>query len=121
ALTLARNELENRVQERTAELTFVNRELSTEISERKRMEASLRESEERYRQLVEFSPDGILLLDGERIVFVNGAALRMFGARNQNELLGSRFLERVAPEFHDVVRGRLAQVTGEHRGTSPLE
>src|SRR6185369_11519106 len=55
ALTLARNELENRVQERTAELTFVNQELSTEISERKRMEASLRESEERYRQLVEFS------------------------------------------------------------------
>jgi PAS domain S-box-containing protein len=121
ALTLARNELENRVQERTAELTFVNQELSTEISERKRMEASLRESEERYRQLVEFSPDAILILGGERILFLNGAALRMFNAKSQADLIGAVFLDRVAPEFRDAVRGRIEEVNREHRGTPPLE
>jgi PAS domain S-box-containing protein len=121
ALTLARNELENRVAERTAELTFVNQELSTEISERKRMEASLRESEERYRQLVEFSPDAILILGGERILFLNGAALRMFGARNQGDLVGSVFMDRIASEFREVVSSRIRQVTRENRSNPPLE
>ena len=121
ALTLARNELENRVQERTAELTFVNQELSTEIAQRKRMEAELRESEERYRQLVEFSPDAILILDGQRILFVNGAALRMFGARSQDELVGALFLDRVAPEFSETVLARLRLVLQEHQSTPALE
>jgi len=121
ALTLARNELENRVQERTAELTFVNQELSTEIAQRKRMELELRESEERYRQLVEFSPDAILILDGQRILFVNGAALRMFGARTQEDLIGTLFLDRVAPEFSEIMLARLRQVIQEHQSTSALE
>ena len=121
ALTLARNEMENRIQERTAELTFVNQELSSEIAERKRIDASLRESEERYRQLVEFSPDGILILGGERILFVNGAALRMFGARTQGDLVGTSLMERVAPDFQERVQLRLREVTEEHRGTPPLE
>ncbi|MBI3856756.1 MAG: response regulator [Planctomycetes bacterium] len=121
ALTLARNELENRVKERTAELTFVNQELSSEISERKRVEAELRESEERYRQLVEFSPDAILILDGQRILFVNGAALRMFGARTQADLVGALFLERVTPEFSEIVLGRIRKVIQEHLSTPPLE
>jgi PAS domain S-box-containing protein len=121
ALTLARNELENRVQERTAELTFVNQELSTEIAQRKRMEMELRESEERYRQLVEFSPDSILILDGQRILFVNGAALRMFGAKGQADLIGTLFLDRVTPEFSETTIARLRQVVQDHQSTPPLE
>ena len=121
ALTLARNELENRVQERTSELTFVNQELSTEIAQRKRMELELRESEERYRQLVEFSPDSILILDGQRILFVNGAALRMFGAKSQSELIGTLFLDRVTPEFSETTISRLRQVVQDHQSTPPLE
>ena len=34
---------------------------------------------ERYRRLVESSPDGILVVEDERIAFVNPAAVRLFG------------------------------------------
>lgn len=121
ALQLARNELENRVKERTAELTFVNQELSSEIGERKRMEASLRESEERFRQLVELSPDAILVHSGGTILFVNGAAIRMFGAGGAGDLIGTQILDRVATEFREIIRARMKQIAEEHQSTAPLE
>jgi PAS domain S-box-containing protein len=121
ALQLARNELENRVQERTAELTFVNQELSSEVGERRRIEISLRESEERYRQLVELSPDAIMIHREGKFHFVNGAALRMFGARAPGELIGTPILDRVAPEFREIVRNRVKKVDEEHRSSPPLE
>lgn len=121
ALQLARNELENRVNERTAELTFVNQELSAEIAERKRMEASLRESEERYRQLVEFSPDAIMLHRDGRHLFVNGAAMRLFGARTCEELLNIPMMDLIAPEFRESVRARVRQVAEDNQSTPPME
>jgi PAS domain S-box-containing protein len=121
ALQLARNELESRVKERTSELTFVNQELQTEIFERTRMEASLRDSEERYRQLVELSPDAILLHRDGRILFANGAALRLFGARTPEELLEIPFKDLVAPEFRELVRGRSLKISQERQSTPPME
>ena len=49
ALQKARDELERRVEERTAELTEANRQLQREVEERERIEAELRQSEERYK------------------------------------------------------------------------
>jgi PAS domain S-box-containing protein len=48
-LQRAHDELERRVNERTAELTEVNRQLRLEVEERKRIESALRQSEERYK------------------------------------------------------------------------
>jgi PAS domain S-box-containing protein len=62
-LKKAHEELELRVQERTAELLKVNEELTREISERRRMETWLRDSERRYRVLVDDIPDVIFILD----------------------------------------------------------
>lgn len=47
------NELEKRVQERTAQLSEINRALQQEIAERQRIEENLRESESKFRQLSE--------------------------------------------------------------------
>ncbi len=49
-------------------------------------ERRLRESEERHRALVERSPDGIALVHGDRIAYVNPAAVDMLGARHASEL-----------------------------------
>lgn len=60
ALQKARNELERRVQERTAELAATNNALQSEVTERTRVEEILRASEERYRSLVETLPEAVL-------------------------------------------------------------
>ena len=51
-----------------------------DISDRKRAEKELSESESRFRQLVESSPYGILVLDRALILYANPEAVRMFGA-----------------------------------------
>ncbi len=70
-LRRARDELELRVAERTAELKQTVEALQLEIAHRQQAEQSLRESEERYRTLFESAPVGIALSDyrGEVIAF----------------------------------------------------
>ncbi|MFQ5591905.1 MAG: PAS domain S-box protein, partial [Phycisphaerae bacterium] len=71
ALSAAHDELEERVQERTADLTAINRRLQEEIAERTQVEATLRESEERYRALFEQAPDSIVQVDPNTWAFVD--------------------------------------------------
>ncbi len=59
-------------------------------------ELALRESEERYRALVECSPDAIIVECERRIVFANTAALKLYGANLPCELLGRGMLSLVA-------------------------
>ncbi|MBV8881999.1 MAG: PAS domain S-box protein, partial [Planctomycetaceae bacterium] len=82
---------------------------------------SLRESEERYRQLVELSPDAIMLHREGRIVFVNGAAMRLLGARAPAELLGLPLVSLVAPEYRDQVLARIRKISEENVSTPPME
>jgi PAS domain S-box-containing protein len=81
ALRKARDELEQRVEERTAELVRANEQLAQEITDRKRAEEALRESEERHRALFEGAADGILVADVEtkRLNFANPSMCNMLG------------------------------------------
>jgi PAS domain S-box-containing protein len=80
ALQRAHDELERRVEERTAELTKANEELKAEIVERKQAEGALRKSEERYRSLYESNQDGIAGGDMEgNILECNQAYADMLG------------------------------------------
>jgi PAS domain S-box-containing protein len=73
ALHAANNELEHRVAERTAELEI-------EIAQRRRSEATLRASEERWRSMFDSSAVGVALTDeNQRFVAVNGAFQNMLG------------------------------------------
>ncbi|HLF93008.1 MAG TPA: ATP-binding protein [Planctomycetota bacterium] len=110
ALQLARNELEMRVEERTAQLQFVNEEMKTEVAERKRAEESMRESEERYRQLVELSPDAIVIHADGKLVYVNSAATALFGAKSPVEIVGRPILDFVPPEVRDDEASRILKI-----------
>ncbi len=63
----------------------------------------IRESEERYRMLVEQSLDGIVLVQGTTVRFVNSALAKMFGFQNKEEAVGQSVRPFEAPEYRDVM------------------
>ena len=74
------DELENRVQERTAELRKANTQLKHELKERKRTEDVLKTSQKQYSALVENVGDYIMRFDRQfRHIFANHAALELVG------------------------------------------
>jgi two-component system, cell cycle sensor histidine kinase and response regulator CckA len=88
--------------------------------ERERSEAALRESEQRYRQLVEISPEPIAVHSSGRIVYINPAGVRLLGAATPEELIGRPILDFVHPDYHAVIVERVQQTqTGQQ--TDPLE
>ncbi len=74
------DELEQRVEERTADLIKANERLRQEIEERKRIGEALRSSEKKYRALINEASDSIVLSDTEgNVLDTNRKALELFG------------------------------------------
>ena len=80
---------------------FEERELHTAIEValyKHKAEQTLKESEERYRLLVELSPEAIVVQSDERIVYANPAAASLFGATGVETLLGLAVADFVHPD-----------------------
>ncbi|MEW6350882.1 MAG: PAS domain S-box protein [Thermodesulfobacteriota bacterium] len=101
ALRKARLDLEQAVEERTIDLMLVNAELKREIAERKRIEQWLRDSERRYRTLMEEVPDVIFILDDEgKFTYLN-CHVEQFLDRPVKDFLDTPLEIHVAPEDRD--------------------
>ncbi len=73
-------------------------------------EQALRESEARYRALVETSPDAIMLLSEGRIAFVNSAGARLYGAARPEDLVGTPIVDHVHPAYREMVAARVRKL-----------
>ncbi len=103
---------------------FRNEELLVKVArlaERHHAHQVLRESEQRYRRLVELSPEGIVVHSAGKIIYVNPAGQRLWGADKPEELVGQSILDRVHPDYHDTVNQRVRQVLLEGSPTDLIE
>ena len=100
ALRQTRDELEQRVAERTAELTRTNVSLVEQIAERQRTEQALAEERRILRTLIDSLPDIIFGKDAEsRFLLVNLACARQLGADRPEDVLGKTDADFIAPEL----------------------
>ena len=78
---------------------------------------ALRESEERYRKLVDMSPDGVIVHTKGTIVFANAAVANVLGARSEDALIGVSMDSLIPPGEAERIRRRRVQVAqGEDVG-----
>jgi PAS domain S-box-containing protein len=76
-------------------------------------EQALRDSEARYRALVEAAPDAIAVLIGGHVAMANSAAMRLYGAHSLDQLIGRRGLEMTHPDFHPEVVDSVRELAQE--------
>ncbi|MBA4419391.1 MAG: hybrid sensor histidine kinase/response regulator [Syntrophus sp. (in: bacteria)] len=92
---------------------FNERELSSTIEMalyKHKMEKNLKESEERYRLLVEQSPDLIMVHSDGIINFINTAGARLLGVSSPNDLIGSPLFNFIHIDYHAFAMSQMTEI-----------
>ncbi len=100
ALLKAHDDLELRVEDRTAELKAANNKLHQEIIERKRAEEALRDSETRFRRVTEAAFEGIAVTERGKLIDVTNKLAKLFGYQRK-ELIGKSLSELIEPKVRN--------------------
>lgn len=98
-----------------AEIVLVN-----DVTDRLQVENELRVSEERFRKVVECSPNGIAIYQEGKFVYMNPSGLAMFGAKDQNEIIGREVLSVVHPESSDMIVNQM-KLVAQGEMVKPIE
>ena len=91
------------------------------MSEQRRAERALRDSEERYRCLVEVSPDAIFITKHNRIVFINRTGMALLGATASEQIMGRSAFDFLHPEHDPAMNQRIRHALESGRRIPLLE
>ena len=108
-LRKSKEQLEIKVSERTAMLQKTSERLKAELLERKKTEVALRESEKRFRTLIEKAPVAIAVARENTFKYANPKCVEMFGYDSAEELIGTTIFDMVAPADRGIFRQRAYQ------------
>ena len=78
--------------------------VAVDIDRRKRAEQATRDAEARYRNLIELSPDGVLVQCNGVVEYANPAAARLLGASGASQLVGRNLIDRIEPAYLEMVK-----------------
>ena len=95
--------------------------VARDVTKRVRAEVALRESEARYRTLVELSPDGIGIHCEGKVVYVNAATVKLFHADRPEDLIGLPVIQLVHPDYRAIAMQRVRRSYENHLPASLLE
>ena len=95
--------------------------LAAMTTERRRAEQDARESERRYRTLLENAPEAVLVHQDGRWIFANRVALKLLHAERAEQLLDHATLDIVHPDYRAVVRERIERELATGEPAPPLE
>ena len=88
---------------------------------RRLAEEALRESEEKYRRLVEHNPAAIAIHSEGKIVYVNKACVELLVANSAKELMGKQVMDFVHPDYKEIAATRIRKIHKESKFAEPIE
>ncbi len=92
-----------------------------DITDRKLAQAALHESEQRYRTLLEWTPEAVAVHRDGLVIYVNPAAVTMMGATSSHDLIGRPIIHSVHPDYRDLVLARVKQAGTQGLATPLIE
>lgn len=91
--------------------------IAKDITQQKKAEQKLKESEQRWQQLVEYNPQPVLITQDGKIVFINQVGAEYFGASSAKKVIGKSVLDFSHPESLQMAKKRKSKLEqNEHLG-----
>ncbi|MCK5116168.1 MAG: PAS domain S-box protein [Candidatus Aegiribacteria sp.] len=120
------NEMEDRIfrfpfEDKDRDVVESSLSVFIDIVRRKEAEKALLKSERRYRNLVQSSPESILVCCDGRIAFANNSGLKLLGADSLEEVIGRPSMEFIHPEDQARIREMIRDTLDKHHETALLE
>ena len=104
-LIYAKEDLESKVIARTRQLSEANQMLNEEIKERKMADISLKNSEKRFRDIFNNSPDAIYIENADGVILdVNEATVKLHEATSREQLIGKTIFDFSPKKIHAQIK-----------------